>query len=59
MKEVGGCRWMRDNVNGFVNLEGHLYNIKNQARRLCRPLSIHLYHQKPNPARETLPLTKG
>jgi hypothetical protein len=31
--------------------------IKNQARRLFMPRSIHLRYQKPNPARETVPLT--
>jgi hypothetical protein len=44
-------------VNGSVNSEGHLKKIKKkQARRLFRPRSIHLCHQKPNPARETVPL---
>jgi hypothetical protein len=45
-------------VNGSVNSEGHLKKIKNQVRRLFRPISIYLpvCHQKPNPARETVPL---
>ncbi len=38
--------------------QGHLkkYILKNKVRRLVRPRSIHLCHQKPNPARETVPL---
>jgi hypothetical protein len=31
--------------------------MKNQSRRLLRPMSIHLCHQKPDPARESLPLS--
>ncbi len=46
-------------VNKSTNAEGHLKNIKKQARRLFRPRSIHLCHQKPIPARETVTLRKG
>jgi hypothetical protein len=42
-------------VNVSVNSEG-LFKNKNQARRLFRPISIHLCHQKPDTARETVPL---
>jgi hypothetical protein len=45
-------------VSGSVNSEGHVKKIKNQARRSLRPISIQLCHQKPNTARETLPLKK-
>ncbi len=41
-------------VNGSVNSEGHL-NKKTMVRRLLRPRSVHLCHQKPNPAGETVP----
>ncbi len=41
---------------GSIISEGHLKKIKNRARRLFRPLSIYLCHQKPNPARETVSL---
>jgi hypothetical protein len=30
--------------------------IKNQVQRFFRPISIHTCHQKPNTARETVPL---
>jgi hypothetical protein len=44
-------------VNSSVYFEGHLKKFfLNQARRLFRPRSIHLCHQKPNPAHETVPL---
>jgi hypothetical protein len=32
---------------------------KNQGRRLIWPRYIHFCHQKPNPARETVPLNKS
>jgi hypothetical protein len=38
-------------VNGSVNLKARLNKIENQARRLFRP--IYLYHQRPNPARDS------
>ncbi len=44
-------------VNGSENSKEHLKKyLKIQARRLSWPRSIHLCHQKPNPARETVPL---
>jgi hypothetical protein len=39
-----------------VNSEGHLKKYIKKARRLFRPISIHLGQQKPNPVRETVPL---
>jgi hypothetical protein len=40
--------------NGSVNSEEHLK--KKPGRHLFRPMSIHLCHQTPNPARQTVPL---
>jgi hypothetical protein len=42
-------------VNGSVNLEGN--KNKNLARRFLWPISIHICHQKPNTARETVPFS--
>ncbi len=44
------------NIKGSANSEEHQKKYKNQARRLFWPRSIHLCHQKPNPARGTVPL---
>jgi hypothetical protein len=35
----------------------HLKNLKNWPRPLIRPRTDHAWHQKPNPSRETVPLT--
>ncbi len=39
-----------------LKFEGTSKKLRNQARHLFWPRSIHLCHQKPNPARETVPL---
>jgi hypothetical protein len=49
--------YRKKNVNGSVNSEGHTNKFfLSQARGLFSTRSIHLCHQKPNPARETVPL---
>jgi hypothetical protein len=48
----------KKHVNYSVNsvIGGSFKKILNQARRLFRPISFHLCHQKPNTTRETVPL---
>jgi hypothetical protein len=55
IKPTQTCSYRKKYVNGSVI--GRTSNkIKNQVQRLFRPISIYLCHQKPNPARETVPL---
>ncbi len=59
--------YRKNYVKCSLNSEGYLKKLKsqgrclfrpisNQGRRLFRPISFYLCHQKPNPARETVPL---
>jgi hypothetical protein len=45
-------------VNGSVMARRDIKKIENQARRLFTPIPIYLCHQKPYPARETVPLSQ-